>query len=318
VPSLATDGGDGQVIVPLGSAAFSELPVSVDLVYACAAAPEWGAGEQAYTGPRIDLPLRNVVWSLFVPPGYDCRDFGGTLDLVEEGLFSSVTGSFDLVSYEKEVVRNTQEDRKLAVTLQSQAAELASAGKQYAARQALESAWNYSLSDQALNEDARVQLHRLNREQAMVGLIGRRDHLRQAGGTVMPGAAGLNLGEHFNVQQAEDLQNMLTKDDSENLETITERIIEVQEAASSGSMQLLVNLPERGQRFELRRSLQVKADAPMEVTFMAAPRHEKRVWAIFPWGVGAFLAFLLPFGWGWRTRESEASASAAAHTVEES
>jgi hypothetical protein len=111
---------------------------------------------------------------------------------------------------------------------------------------------------------------------------------------------------------------MLTKDDSENLETITERIIEVQEAASSGSMQLLVNLPERGQRFELRRSLQVKADAPMEVTFMAAPRHEKRVWAIFPWGVGAFLAFLLPFGWGWRTRESEASASAAAHTVEES
>ena len=72
---------------------------------------------------------------------------------------------------------------KLAEQFQEAGNRLAIEGRQTEAKRALLNACNYSVADPNLNEDARVQLHGLIRQQAIVGLVGRRSRLRnQRGG----------------------------------------------------------------------------------------------------------------------------------------
>ena len=300
VPSYRQEGaGERMVLVPLAAAVARPRPVAVEFTYVADAPSEWQSEFQAYGGPRFDLPLQNISWTLYLPKGYEYDEFEGTLTPVEETVKRHLYQDYDLAAYEADVVRGNVRDREKAVELQSEANSLVERGRQYAARQALESAWLYSLSDQALNEDTRVQLHRLNREQAIVGLVGRRSALKQQGASgqasAQAGPGGPDLGDQFNTADAERLQNSLSKADSENLEMITERLIEMQEAAAGSRVQLMINMPLRGRRIELTRPLQVQPGAAMEVQFECAPVAHEELRARTPWTVALFLAFLVCF-----------------------
>jgi len=182
------------------------------------------------------------------------------------------------------------------MNLQTMSNELAQNGKQYEARQALESAYNYSVADPALNEDARVQLRKLIRQQAVVGLVGRRGQIRmQTGGQAEE--AGKNLGDRFNRDEAERLESSLSQDDTGNLNRIADRLIEMQERAAGTSLQLVINMPLKGKVLEFTRPLQVKPNSPMLVTFCAKrlPERDARSnWVVAAGlGLGLFLVLSL-------------------------
>jgi hypothetical protein len=139
---------------------------------------------------------------------------------------------------------------------------------------------NYSVGDEALNEDARVQLHRLNREQALLGLVESRNRLRQLAGPspnadvsqqqqAMPqveqGAQG------FDAAQAERVRTSLSLTDSENLDLIIGQLIQTQEAAAGTSVPLVIAMPLRGRVLEFGRAIQVEPNAEMTVIFDADP-----------------------------------------------
>ncbi len=294
VPSKTKDDAGREVLlIPIAQASVGELPVSVDLVYAVPASSAWTMRHQQYAGPQFDMPLKNINWKFHVPEGYRYYDFEGTLSVNETLVETELSQKYDVDAYEAEVLRNTTLDRRKAIDYQTRGDKLAKEGRQYEARQALENAYNYSFSDPGLNEDARVQLHRLNKQQALVGLVGARDRLRQQTGQPAPTDQGKSLGDSFTQQEAEQVQSSLSMDDNGNLEQIVERIIETQKAAAGTPLHLIINMPVRGRVLEFKRPLQVKPGSDMLVSFAAKetmPTAVKRGWG---WAAGLFVMVVL-------------------------
>ena len=81
----------------------------------------------------------------------------------------------------------------------------------------------------------------------------------------------MELGANFSQEEAERLESSLAKDDSENLDLITQRIIGQQEAAAGADAPLKPRLPEDGKRVELTGAVQVEPNAEMKVAFTAVP-----------------------------------------------
>ena len=304
VPSL--EQGDAvlqTVLVPLAAEAHSDLPVDVEFIYVVHAPPKLELANQNYAGPQFDLPLKGISWTLYLPENVVYDDFEGSLTVVEESLRDQAVKQYDIRAYETTVQMLNARDVKRAEELQNRAELLEENGRQYAAKQMLNTALLYSQSDSDLNEDARVQLHQLNRKQAVVGLVGRRGHLRQQSKAVgqqpaaqQAAAPAMDLGDRFSRDEAERLENSLSTADSANLELITDRMIEMQEAAAGATVQLMINMPLRGRRVEYTRPLQVKPNTPMEVSFVGKTAAMLDLKENSTWALKLFIALLVCFG----------------------
>ncbi len=291
-PSLRTDSAGKQVLlVPLAQGAVGELPVQVDLIYVQPKALSAWTGRRSFEGPRFDLPLRDLQWTFYVPESFEYDDFDGTLAVDEDLLADPCYQRYDLQAYDRNVYNNTVVDNSRAKQLQQLGKKLAAEGRQYEARQALELGANYSLSDPGLNEDIRVDLHNLLRQQAKVGLVQSRGRLRNAGeGQGQTAQAASQVGDQFSQQAADQLEAQLDRDDNDNLEQITNRIIEVQEAAAGRTTQLVIDMPLRGRMLQFNRPLQVTPNTEMTVRFEVERALSPAVATAGGWSLGLFAA----------------------------
>ena len=204
--------------------------------------------------------------------------------------------TFDQEAYEAEVQRFNELQLRRAAAFQAAGTELAGQGRQRAARQAFESAWYYSLSDAALNEDARVQLHQLAQDQALVGLIESRDQLRALGapGTAPGGLPGGFTGEDGSedvlADRVQRLRNGLGREDADNLSAIINRVVETQSTAATTAVPLAVQMPRRGRVLRLYRSVLVSPNEPMVLSFR--PHRPVTAGAAGPVGVGLGVFFV--------------------------
>lgn len=330
IPSKRTvDGRREVILVPLGQSAGTELAVIVEFIFVSRPDRQWTFGKQLYAGPEFDVPLKNIIWTLYVPGHWRVDNFGGTLNADERVIGDGIFQEYDMGAYERKIQQRLEVDLRNAKDLQDKGFKLAREGNVYEAKQALEWAYNYSYADPALNEDARVQLNKLMQEQAVAGLVQRRGGFRQKGKTpdMDPPQGSLNapaqIGgmeqtQGLDAQTVTRLQSSLSKADSENLERITDRIIEAQDAAVGNAVQLVVNMPLRGRVLNFTRPLQVKPNAPMLVTFEVEAKRAAQVagwvWtAALAAAVCAFLA-LCAGGQAWVARSC---ARAAAMVVPE-
>jgi len=274
-PSVTTDAaGERLVLIPLGHAGAGELPVTVELIYVTAPPKAWRLMAQRYDGPRFDLPLKDVEWIMYLPPGFDYEAFAGTLSVDQQTLRNWNVLEYGATAYQQQVAVQAERSNATALALQNKGEQWAQQGQQYKARAALESAYNYSFNDAALNEDARVQLHRLTRQQAMVGLKSRRAHLRPRTGENAPAQQQRevqDLGDAFSQAQADRELAALDRFDSENLQRISDRIISDQQAAAGAVVPLEIHLPARGRVLRFTRPLQVQPDSAMTIRFDAEP-----------------------------------------------
>ena len=187
-----------------------------------------------------------------------------------------VVKQHDLIAYRSHVARQNQDHQDAAEKLLQAGTDQARIGQQRQARASLESAWHYSRSDAALNEDARVQLSQLIRQQALIGLLGSRQRLRSQMGR-SDAVRAPQVNEQIRQDDTERLDSTLSKQDSENLERITHRMVQMQMASSQRPPQLLVNLPQRGRLIAFDRPIQVNAGAPMWIDLSARPKMTDQV-----------------------------------------
>ncbi len=293
-PSRQDADGRDVLLIPLGQTAARDLDVQVDLVYVLPDRLSSWVGRRSFSGPRFDLPLKNIKWTLYLPEGFSYDGFKGALSHLDETNKQPMVFRYDLAQYEQSVSKSSFTRNRKAMEYQKIAQQFVQEGKQYGAREMLEQARTYSLSDSALNEDINVDLGNLLRQQAKVGLVGSRDRLRRQA----PGAAneplpgGGETGDQFNQQQAEQIESALSQADSENLDLISRRIIEMQDAAAGSRVQLLIELPERGRMIEFTRPLLVEPDSPLELSFDAKPPLSQRLFykdADKLWALGLFI-----------------------------
>ena len=164
-------------------------------------------------------------------------------------------------------------------------------GKQKLARQSLESALNYSKGRADVNEDARIQYNNLIQQQAVVGLVGRRNALRE-GQNIQAEQQSAQAGQALKPAQDAGAQAQLSAKENDSLRSLSQKMLWQQEAAAGVAQAIRVTLPEHGRRLDFARSLQVDPNADMAVEFKSFGGAGARRWL--------WLAFALGFLAAWR------------------
>jgi hypothetical protein len=137
--------------------------------------------------PKFDLPLENISWRIYLSEKWQVRHWTGTLQLQQQEVLARAA-ALDLQSYlHNEAALQREKTREAEQMLALGNTEL-ERGDLQQARRAFQSAFGLSTHDDAFNEDARVQLHNLKLQQALVGL-----NVRQAAVAGDAGALGRML-----------------------------------------------------------------------------------------------------------------------------
>ena len=233
-------------------------------------------------GPKLNVPLQNIQWKVVLPAGYELIDEEGTLDLLEG---SSIYGQGNRISLkgissyrDTYSAKNSARANDASIDFQN-ANKWKEQGDQAKARSAFQRLSKIKGLDEAANEDARVQLRKLQTEQAVVGLNTRRQRFYLDNrvedpvfnkNELLEQAADVNpllQGDiNYKPDQVDDLLQGNTKEENDALQKIASRIVGQQIAAEPALQALDVTLLEQGNVLTFKRSVQVDGDDPLEIT----------------------------------------------------
>ncbi len=247
-------------------------PTMVEFFYTCQAGAEKARGfSHQFLGPAFDLPLENITWQVHVPESWQVRDWDSSLQFrTEDG---AVAPSFvSLQSYLQSQNTRLQAKSKEAETLFNMGNEFLQKGTPQQARRAYQAAWKLSPQDAAFNEDARVQLHNLKMQQALLGLNERRQTVLDNQEKRDTKAARLPLNRlqpgqapDYTQQQAEQVLEQVPAEDNAALGRLAERLIRQQDAGVGKPESIRATLPAQGKRLTFTGSLQVQSGADLRI-----------------------------------------------------
>lgn len=189
--------------------------------------------------------------------------------------------SVDVQSYLESEVNRNREKTRVAEEMLSLGNNLLERGEPQQARRAFQSAYGLSTHDDAFNEDARVQLHNLKVQQALIGL-----NVRQAAAAGEGQAGATKLREvrggkdvAYTQQEAKQILDSHTADENAALMRLAERLIQQQDAAVSSPAAIRASIPEQGRLLTFRRTVQVESRADLNVRLEVVASRSS------PWGV---------------------------------
>ena len=256
-----------DILIPLEQQSRSGKPVPVEIFYSSQVGK---AGSRALDlellAPKFDLPLENITWRVYLNEKWQVKDWSGNLQLASRQVLP-VAATLDLQSYLRDEAaqqRGKMQEAEQMLALGNTALEK---GDPQQARRAFQSAFGLSTHDYAFNEDARVQLHNLKLQQALVGL-----NVRQAatagdtatlGGRFrdVRGAKDLN----YTQQDAKGIIDRNTADDNAAYMKLAEKLIQQQDAAVTAAAAIRANIPEQGRVLTFQRAVAVDKEADLRI-----------------------------------------------------
>jgi hypothetical protein len=216
-------------------------------------------------GPKFDLPLEDITWQVFLNDKWELKDWKGTLQLSEAR--TTGWGKFaDLNSYLAQETAVRSEKTKAAEQQLQLGNSLLSQGAPQQARMAFQNAWGLSQHDQAFNEDARVQLHNVKMQQALIGL-----NVRQSASAPAAGVAAKvrELRQRRDGNYSQDEAKLIfdnnTADDNNALTRLATKLIQQQEAAVAAPAAIRAAVPEQGRVLTFKRAVQVDTWADLRI-----------------------------------------------------
>ncbi len=269
----------GKLMIPLEAARVAG-EASVELTYAGQAGAGRLFGRRQLQGPRFNVPLTDVRWDLYAPPGRRYYGFGGTLTYRQPQRADGVI-AFDAAQYEAATRNAVLESNAKAEEVLRKGESLWKEGKQAQAKQALAEAVAFSQGQQGLNEDARIQYRNLMRQQAVVGFYNRRAALKKSRNVwdesdqqpsqkaepqVQPQAQQAQQGE-WTAEYGRQVEQSLGQADADNLNKVADRMLEQQAAAQVRANPIRVTLPVQGVHLPFYRELQITPSSEMAVEF---------------------------------------------------
>lgn len=115
----------GRLLLPLEAALGGDEPALVEVIYVGREPFPRGRGRMTLASPKLDVPVKDAHWELFLPPDHRYDRFAGTMNYVSADL-APVAQDFTLATYRRQEVEQASE-------LASRAASfLASASKEVA------------------------------------------------------------------------------------------------------------------------------------------------------------------------------------------
>jgi hypothetical protein len=175
------------------------------------------------------------------------------------------------------------------------------------ARRDFQAAYGLSTHDAAFNEDARVQLHNIKLQQALIGL-----NVRQAS-TGGEGGAAAKLRElrgrkelNYTQQDAKEIIDRNSDDENAAFMRLAERLIQQQDAAVTSPTALRASIPDQGRMLTFKRAVAVNPDDNLSIELKASEAKTAS------WGLRALLtlAILIVFAVLARAAKSQIPATA--------
>ncbi len=261
-----------QILIPLDQHSRTGEPLAVELFYASNVGGQRSRSlDLSLLGPEFDLPLENISWRVFLNEKWRLKNWGGSLQLQEQSSEASPV-AVDLDSYVRSEAGVQTEKTREAEQFLSMANSLLEKGDPERARRAFQNAYGLSQHDNAFNEDARVQLHNLKTQQALVGL-----NVRQARGAGETSALAntprsLRDGREtaYTQLEAKQLFERNSAEDNAVQTRLVERLIQQQEATVANPSTIRASVPELGRSLIFTRSVQVETKTSLRVTLQAA------------------------------------------------
>ncbi|PYJ01824.1 MAG: hypothetical protein DME25_17410, partial [Verrucomicrobia bacterium] len=210
--------------------------------------------------PKFDLPLENITWRVSLSDKWQLKDWSGSLQLQREELVPHAT-VVDLQTYLQNEAAQQRERTKEAENFMAAGNTALEQGDPQQARRAFQAAFGLSAHDAAFNEDARVQLHNIKLQQALVGL-----NVRQSAASGDSGALGGKLRDlrdrkelSYTQQDAKDIIDRNPADDNAAFMRLAERLIQQQDAAVTSPAAIRASIPEQGRVLTFKRAVLVDA-----------------------------------------------------------
>jgi hypothetical protein len=270
--SSSTANQPGAILIPLEQQSRPDKPIAVELFYSSqigAADPR--ALNLELLPPKFDLPLENIQWRVSLSDKWEIKKWSGSLQLQQEELAPQSAG-LDLQTYLKNEEARQHERTKEAEDFLAAGNSALEQGDPQLARRSFQAACGLSGHDAAFNEDARVQLHNIKLQQALIGL-----NVRQAAATGDPGTLGTRFRDlrnrnevNYTQQDAKDIIDRNTADENAAFMRLAERLIQQQDAAVSSPTALRANIPEQGRVLTFRRAVVVDPWAELRLGLKAS------------------------------------------------
>jgi hypothetical protein len=282
-----------QIVLPLEQNSKVGEPTVVEFFYSGnAGRAAVRALDLKLAAPKFDLPLEDIVWTVFLNEKWRVSHWDGSLQLRETGGAVGV-GALDLDSY----VRN-EEQIRLAKTREAEqflnfANSLVQQGDPTQARRAFRAAYGLSQHDQAFNEDARVQLNNLKVQQALVGLNVRQARVagETAGQAASPKAVWDNSAANYSQGEAKQLLERNSAEENAVQQRLAERLVQQQDAALANPAAIRAAIPEQGRRLVFTRPLEVNTWADLTLNLQATAAGQATGLQRLALLVGVFLGF---------------------------
>jgi hypothetical protein len=228
---------------------------------------------------------------------WQVKDWSGTLQLSGEQI-APAAATLDLQQYLAGEVALQREKTQEAEQMLAFGNTALERGDPQQARRAFQSAYGLSTHDNAFNEDARVQLHNLKLQQALVGL-----NVRQAataGDTAVLGGRFRDLRGakdlNYTQQDAKQIIDRNSADENAATMRLAEKLIQQQDAAVTTAAAIRANIPEQGRVLTFQRSVAVDREADLRVTLKVAAAKASS-WGVRGLILAGTLVLLAGFAW---------------------
>jgi hypothetical protein len=239
---------DGKLLLPLEQSGADEGPVAVALTYVDTNSFPKNRGTVGFVSPRLDVPLKNARWELFLPPDYRYSGFS--------------VSSFSLSEYtEKERVTR-------AATIADARKDVSGARRKLEEGNLREASAEYSRAKVkgatgGENDEAKQLEKRLRTAQAS-NLIQAQTAFSLNNNGQLPDQVQQRDGDLGVVNQA------VPAYDNETAEAQWTKLQQAQEIAAAQVQPLRINLPTRGLSYTFTQVLQTEVNKPLTIRLRAA------------------------------------------------
>jgi hypothetical protein len=256
-----------RLLLPLERSGTDDAPISVELIYVTRDANAFPRtkGKVELASPKLDVPLKNARWDLYLPPDYDYAKFAGSM--AHEAADAPTIQVYSSLEYRKQ-----EEGKKVAQKSElrgflSSARRSLSEGKFKAANEEFNNAARLNRAE--IDGDAVRELDDLKKElsktQSSNLIQAQRDYTAEN----FKKLAGKDTAANAPADELERV-GKLVQYDAETAERQWGALQRAQEVTVAKRQPLRANLPTRGVRLSFSQALQTEVNKPMTIAFAAA------------------------------------------------
>ena len=289
--------GTNEILLPLEKNSDASRAATVEFVYQSPIQAQSGKFNWRLVGPQFDLPLEDISWRIYVPEEWKIKDWRSSLQLVAGGV-NLPAEQVTLDSYLSSETHEREANTRDAEDLLRMGNDWVQKGSPQQARRAFAAAWRLSQHDAAFNEDARVQLHNLKLQQALLGLNQGKSVLGQEAGDTAGRTGALIAPQSgqapaYTQQQAQKIFEQNSPEENQALTRLAERLIRQQDAAMAKPETIRAALPKQGQLLTFTGSLQVEPWKDLQIQLATKEKPAATRWPHALVLLGVFVALLV-------------------------